>query len=216
MNNQIRLIKLTPQLEALQKFVNDNIITPRNGAMTAQEIYNKFGKHNTSLDKDDFIQAFRFAIHEGKITGIAGSGKGGYKRADLVKPRKNRSPRTPVFEPVAEASSDSSVEEEEVVEDDKVGIDIRIGSYRLVPLDKRNWGLQKKNGNDWITQGYYSKLREALTGVASKLIDKQLKSSPKTIKELGELVSLIKVAEKNLISNMEKMVYEHKQEQDNA
>jgi hypothetical protein len=67
---------IEPHLVNLQKFVDANI----KGAstMTAATIHEKFTE--CDMDKEEFIKGFRVAVRIGKITGIEGAQRAGYRR----------------------------------------------------------------------------------------------------------------------------------------
>lgn len=74
---QLELI--TPFLDELQKFVDDNI--KESSALTAAGVYEKFTPgSNCKLTADDFIKSFRIAVKSGKITGIESAKRLGYRR----------------------------------------------------------------------------------------------------------------------------------------
>jgi len=70
---------LAPHLDNLQIFLDIHI--RGSNAMTAAAIADAFIKeYKCDLDSDTFIKAFRLAVHENKIKGIAGAKRRGYYR----------------------------------------------------------------------------------------------------------------------------------------
>ena len=177
---------IDPYLGDIQAFIdlrfdNDEV------RMTAAVIYQKFSEDNEcSLDEKEFVNAFRLALREGKLTGLESAYRFGYKKAGA----QGSSPR-------ASSSEDDDVHstgQGEVVIDDR---------RRLIALDKYNWAFQtRKDSGRWTTEAYYSNAFQALRGLARKLMDDELKHMPTF--PLDQLEQKFTEAEDNLI----KLLYE--------
>jgi hypothetical protein len=170
---------IAPYLEDIQAFIdlhfdNDEV------RMTAAVIYQKFSTDNEcSLDEKEFVNAFRLALREGKLTGLESAYRFGYKKAGA----QGSSPRASSF------NDDASTGQGEVVIDDR---------RRLIALDKYNWAFQtRKDSGRWNTESYYSNAFQALRGLARKLMDDELKHMPTF--PLDQLEQKFTEAENNLM-----------------
>lgn len=77
------LAAIISDLEAIQYFIDENIQGGR--TMTAAAICEDFAEaSNKNFDSDIFIKGLRVAIREGRIKGIIGAGRAGYKREGEV------------------------------------------------------------------------------------------------------------------------------------
>lgn len=75
-----------------------------------------------------------------------------------------------------------------------VGTAINItADLRLYAADKRNWSMQKRQGDNWVPAGCYaSSLDQALTMVAWRMLDAELKGGQVKALQLKDLAEHIK------------------------
>jgi hypothetical protein len=150
-----------PYIDKVQAFVDQKI--QGETKMTAAVIYQKYRvtDKNCTLSENDFIQAFRQAIHDGKIKGLEGAKKAGYKRSNGQTPA--------VTAPTSAADRGDEVEVPwgcEIVIDD---------SHRIVALDDKNWGYQKRGTGAWANAAYFGNSIEMVHGIALRIVDDNLK-----------------------------------------
>lgn len=95
-------------------------------------------------------------------------------------------------------NSDSGDEDESELETTKK-VTINISpSIRIYNTDSRNWTIQSRTGDIWLSKFYYPTLNETLKGLAKKMLNKEIKSSSAEIHKLNDLSGLIEKAEQNV------------------
>jgi hypothetical protein len=192
-----RLKVLTSYLSDLQAFVDLNITG--NVRMTTKVIFEKFSEDNEiDMSEEDFIPAFRAAVREGKITGLANAYKWGYQSDKY---------NCAITGVETEEGSDRDLVIDSDSSDSDDGLEIYFEpNIRLRKIDGLNWAIQKKKGNTWINKSYYSKLDNALHGIAHSMIDNSLKLSNIKVTDLEKLVELIESAREDVLKHLEKIV----------
>jgi hypothetical protein len=175
---------LLSHLEVLQEIVNEHILA-KNKPMTAKTIYSIFIKKvDTDIKETNFCGAFSASVRLGRITGVEGVRKVGYR---------------PAMEVVSEAEESSP--EDTTPE----GGTIMISDHqRLIALDKLNWGYQVRKNENWQTEGYYSNATSMLHSLARKLLDKQLKGIDSI--KLIDLIQHIEQAEKSIAQQLSQVM----------
>jgi hypothetical protein len=165
-------------LETIQEFIDKNI--QGEVRMTAAAIHSKV---KCGLDEVTFVNGFRAAIKEGKITGLESAYRLGYKRAE-----------------------ESSDEEEESESQDDSSCEIMIGNKKkMVPIDRHNWAYMERRGSGtWSTEGYFPNTKKGLIGIASKVLDSELRNSPSI--SIAELEKRITQAEASIAQSLEKVI----------
>lgn len=90
---------INPYIDSIQVYVDTNIVDGH--AMTAAMIYEGFKNTcNCKLDADNFIRGFRIGVKSGRITGIEGVKRLGYRRVgDNVQTTTSTEEVVDVFEP---------------------------------------------------------------------------------------------------------------------
>jgi hypothetical protein len=148
---------LDPYIIHLQPWITQRITGEVR--MTAATIYNKFkGERGCKLEEDEFVTEFRLAIKNKKITGLESAYRLGYKQAGI--------------DPKPEIKEDSLVTKtgHEICE---ITIDNR---RKLVAADKLNWTyMVRTDSGTWHVEGYYSSAYTMIKGMATKILDDELK-----------------------------------------
>ena len=211
---------MTPYLVAVQALVDDHIIRG-NKPLTAVKFQEIFYKGNAcNLPPEEFVMGFRVLVRVGKVTGIEGVRKVGYRKikgaeasVSSAKPFVQE-PESVVVNEVddfAEANYDTprndSAPEEVYVEEEvsstqdpiipMVGMIIIDEHRRLVPLDKLNWSFQERKNSGWVNRGYFVNYAEGLRVIASKLMDDEIRAMPNC--NLSEVNSRVQEAEKKIV-----------------
>jgi hypothetical protein len=184
-------------LSILQQFIDNNI--KGSNCMTAAAVYAAFSKQYniSSVGENDFINGFRTAVKLGKLTGIEGAKRAGYRRIG-----------TAPLKPAQASKDESSSEESEDSEDSLVGkTEIIIDStHKIVGQDRYNWVYMVCNASsNWHVEAYFGTTRQMLRGITDKLFSDALKQEGGNI-QLGSLESVFLKIQDRLISALEKAV----------
>lgn len=196
-NSDMKTLKLIESsIQEIQKFVDRNIVSTI--AMPAKEIYAKMHRQNLcTLDETTFIKGFRLAISLGKITGIEGAKRAGYRRCGS-KPK--------VISVVEEKLEEiESLPENDLVEDCS-GCEIIINeTTKLKSVDKYNWVLMVKKGSErWAIEGHFESLKVILRYLPHKLLDNELKNIGEL--HINELSQQISIAETKITTALENAI----------
>ena len=70
--------------------------------------------------------------------------------------------------------------------------------YRIYSVDNHNWALQKRNASNWISCAYWSRLDQALRGVARRMVNGELRTTAVIVKDLREAAQLVNDAEERI------------------
>lgn len=170
--NVLAFVPVIPKLQA----VIDKHIQGKN-TLDADGIFKKFAREHgdCGLPKNTFIVQFRAAVHDGKITGIEGAGRAGYRRITAATAAK---PKPAVVEPTVTDPVTPEAQTIEVSEDDgsskcEIVID---ETRRIVALDDKNWAYQKKGGSSWMTTAYFNNCSNMVQSISRKMIEEKLKT----------------------------------------
>ncbi len=113
-------------------------------------------------------------------------------------------PKAP--KPVSEGNIGLDESEEE---DESEGLVIYITpSMRFYQPDMRNWAMQKKNGEMWISQYYQNSLDELIHSFIRHALNGEFKASPAKITELKELIKVIKSVKADLETSFKSIIVE--------
>jgi hypothetical protein len=175
---------LEPWIDRVQAFVDENIT--EGVAMPAKAVYEKFTAQrpdDTFLCEKDFVASFRVNVKIGRIKGIEGVRRWGYRRigsGPITNGHTNGKAEPSAPEPVTKT------------------VIYLTDTHRLIDLDKYQWALQKRSGESWQNRGYYSCLGDALRSAAVKMLNDEIKASTETIMEVKDLGRLVRNAEDRL------------------
>lgn len=166
--NALAFAPVIPKLQA----VIDKYIQGKN-TLDADGIFRKFVKDcgDCGIPKNTFIVQFRAAVHDGKIAGIEGAGRLGYRRVAANKQKPAAIKPEPKPEPEEIQTADSS--EEDGSGKCVIAID---ETHRIIALDDKNWAYQKKGGATWMTTAYFNNCPNIVQSIARKMIEEKLKA----------------------------------------
>ena len=174
-------------IPVIQTWMNENI----KDRASSSDIFTALGPAVLGdLSPTNFQVGLSAAVREGKITGFEGRrGRfGGYFPIGAgASPRK------------IESGEDETEEEETEEDTENVAGCVNISSVlRLKALDKRNWGLQRKSGENWANIAYYGNITEAFRGISSRLIDGHFRLSEKQIEGFNEVAKVLREVEASI------------------
>lgn len=94
-------------------------------------------------------------------------------------------------------------------EDDSEGLTVYITpSIRLYQPDTRQWAIQRRNGEVWVSQYYQNSLDNIINSFIRHAMNKEFTCSPAKISDLKELVKVVKGIESNLIESFKAILVE--------
>jgi hypothetical protein len=206
---------LEPYIDIVQKFVDDNIT--EGVAMPAKVVYAELASQ-VQLSEKDFIASFRVNVRCGRISGIEGARRWGYRcigdgpithayTNGEMKPIAAHNGKKTKLEPEPEPEEPEPEEPEEpesepepeLYPEHTKTVLYLTKFYRLVGLDRYQWALQKRSGeSSWQNRGYWSSLQDALRAVARKMLNDEIKAAAETITDLKDLARVVRDAEHRL------------------
>lgn len=75
-------------------------------------------------------------------------------------------------------------------------------TLQIVQSNERNWTIQKKSGDNWLTQYYHPSLDSALSSVSKHIINGEFKMASSTAIQLKDLASMIQQMESRLTDKL--------------
>jgi len=170
--NVLAFVPVIPKLQAvIDKYIQGK------STLDADGIFKKFAKEHgdCGLSKSAFISQFRASVKDGKITGIEGAGRAGYRRI-TAKPAVK--PKPTVVEPTVADSEAPEAQAIETAEEDVSGkCEIVVDeNRRIIAVDDKNWAYQKKGGSSWMTTAYFNNCSNMVQSIARKMIEEKLKT----------------------------------------
>lgn len=202
-------------IKTIMKILCASLGEPEN-RMPSSDVYkNVKDQLDSSMEESAFRSLLSQAIKSGKLVGV-GSRKGRYGGVymeDLGAARESVGNEKIDFEPVVTPKpAVSNMDRKEVMKKAQLAraehranaLSIKISrKWRIFPVDKLNWALQKNTGDDsWMTYGYYSTVPQALKGAVRHIIDKRLRASEKAVSSLDEMKNIIVEMEKNILNEL--------------
>lgn len=103
------------------------------------------------------------------------------------------------------AGSDNTNTEEVVEAEDSLIVYLS-PSVRIHQPDTRNWAIQKKSGDMWISQYYQNSLSEIINSYIRHALNGEFRASSDKITDLKELVKLVKSIETNLSNTLNNII----------
>jgi len=181
-SNDVALENVDSYLESIQAFIDKYI--QGDVRMTASVIYKRFKTEaGCELSEDDFIKSFRIAIKEDKITGLESAYRFGYKRAGTFIKHEDDDENT---------ESDSC----EIVIDER---------RKVIALDRLNWAYQvRKDSGAWTTEAYFGSYHTAISGVARKLLDDEIRHLDRF--SIEYIIDRVNEAESNIMDLLQKVL----------
>lgn len=75
-------------------------------------------------------------------------------------------------------------------------------SIRVVRSDERNWSIQKKSGETWISMFYHSTLTSALNSVVRHILNGEFKLADSTMVNIKDTIKVLKEIEKRIFNQL--------------
>lgn len=107
---------------------------------------------------------------------------------------------------LSESSDDVLTNKDEDLESDGT-FTIQIApTLRIVQSDDRNWAIQKKSGETWISKCYHGELSGMLKSAAKHISNGEYKLSSSTVVQLNELYKVVKGMEERLVGKLQEVI----------
>jgi hypothetical protein len=81
-------------------------------------------------------------------------------------------------------------------------------SVRLTQPDKRNWAIQKKSGDMWLSQWYQTNLDDIIKSFIRHSLNGEFRASPEKISDLKDLRKLILATKASLEESFKAIIVE--------
>ncbi len=107
----------------------------------------------------------------------------------------------------SEMDSNEVSSESETTEQESLTIQMS-PSIRIYKTDLRNWAVQKRSGDNWLSQYYNTSLDGIMSSYVRHALDDEFRTTPEKIKDIKEVIKIIRMAEANLIETFKKIVVE--------
>lgn len=87
-------------------------------------------------------------------------------------------------------------------------------TLRIVQSDDRNWAIQKKSGEAWISKCYHGELSGMLKSAIKHIVNGDFKLSNSTVVQLTELHVMIKNMEERLVTKLQETIQDGRQKKE--
>jgi len=195
-------------LVVIQKFLCKTLAEP-GSRVTSSDVYESTKNDvESNLELHHFRASLSERIKDGTLAGVA-TRKGRYggivvDDIDLAKEtiaRLEQSVET--GKPVQKIKAEVPTGKEHTGE-----FAITVSSnYRIAPIDRLNWSLQKRHNNvngeaGWTNMYYYGTLEQAVHGTAKAILDKRLRTSGEIVITLKDLETMLNNIHKTIVNEM--------------
>ncbi len=165
------------------------------------------GQLNPELDINEFRAKLR-ELFDGplvKYESVRGK-NGGIKLSG----RTESTPKRVIQVQTNEQSSESNEPgtEEEIVDEGPQLTIYLTPTVRIYKTDHRNWAIQKKTGEMWLSQYYHTKLDDAIKSYIRHALNGHFNMSREKISDLKRLPSMITECENKLFESFKTMMIE--------
>lgn len=178
--------KVSEELVVDHTFTADilNAILNNQSRITAGELFTLVGPSYSNLTEAQFRPLLSKWLHDGTIPGyeIRKGPTGGIYRIGTDSDK---------FVPTTFDSEDT--------ENSEGSFTVEISpTIRVVRSDERNWAIQKKSGETWISKYYHTTLTSALNSVVRHIMNGEFKLADSTMVNIKDTIKILKEIEKRI------------------